>query len=344
MTQAAAATGSPSAKGERGWRFVLPALVFFLLVPAVPQLRVLLPVEQTVLLVAPGIAALAVVAWLRGGRTWLALTWLGVSAWLLARPLEGTGSYDYLARGWALLLAAAFGTVSIVARGRNFFERGLAATGLALALALAVGLFTGRSFDALRANLANELDRRVAASSAAWTAGTQSLEWQKLSARYPRLARVMEEGERRWRQVPQTTLRLFPSLLALESLAALALAWALFHRMSRTRVGPPLAPLRAFRFSDQLVWGLIAGLVIALTPALAAARDFGINLVVFFGCLFALRGLGVVVWFLAPRRLVGVVVLLLAVAFWPIFGALALAVGLGDTWVDWRARARPATT
>lgn len=323
---------------------MLPALLLFLLVPAVPQLRVLFPVEQTVLLVAPGVAALAIVAWLRGGRTWLALTWLGVSAWLLVRPLQGTGSYDFLVRGWALLLAAAFALVNVVARGRSFFERAVAATGLAFALALVVTLVSGRSPAAAREHLAEELDRRVAASSAAWTAGTQSPEWQRLRSQYPRFARLMEEGELRWRELPRFTLRFFPALLALESLAALALAWSLFHRMSRHRVGPPLAPLREFRFSDQLVWGLIAGLAIALVPGLAAARDFGINLVVFFGCLFALRGLGVVIWFLAPRRLVAAAVLLAAIAFWPIFGALTLALGLGDTWVDWRGRSRPATT
>src|SRR3712207_8406043 len=31
-------------------------------------------------------------------------------------------------------------------------------------------------------------------------------------------------------------------------------------RVSRARIGPPLAPLREFRFNDQLVWGLVAGI------------------------------------------------------------------------------------
>jgi hypothetical protein len=72
---------------------------------------------------------------------------------------------------------------------------------------------------------------------------------------------------------------------------------------------------------------------------------------VFFGALYAMRGLGVLTWFMAP----GSLGLALAVAFvllWaPVLNAFAalafmtlavaaLALGLGDTWADWRSRAR----
>ena len=67
----------------------------------------------------------------------------------------------------------------------------------------------------------------------------------------------------------------FPALLALQSLAALALAWATYHRLGRARLGAPLEPLREFRFNDQLVWGLIVGLTIVLLPTLTPLRDLG---------------------------------------------------------------------
>ena len=143
---------------------------------------------------------------------------------------------------------------------------------------------------------------------------------------------------------------IFPSLLALESLAALALAWATYHRLSRARLGAPLRPLREFRFNDQLVWGLIVGLTIVLLPTLSALRDVGQNLLVFFGALYAVRGLGVLDWFMAPGTLgvalaIGAVLLFAPVL--QVFAALAflmlavaaIALGLGDTWADWRGRA-----
>jgi uncharacterized protein YybS (DUF2232 family) len=147
------------------------------------------------------------------------------------------------------------------------------------------------------------------------------------------------------RAVPRGAARLYPALLALESLAALAVAWSLFHRVSRTRIGPPLAPLREFRFSDQFVWGLIVGLLALILPSLRSVQGPGVNLLLFFGTLYALRGLGVLAWFFTPSRsvtavLVGVALLLLmrdGAAF-----ALGL-VGIGDTWLDWRNRARPTT-
>jgi hypothetical protein len=148
---------------------------------------------------------------------------------------------------------------------------------------------------------------------------------------------------------------IFPSLLALESLFALALAWAIYHRLSRARIGAPMRPLREFRFNDQLVWGLIAGLTIAFLPTLQGLRGFGRNVLVFFYALYALRGFGVLAWFLAPGALLATLTLSFALLSFPVipqsvallgFRLLLLLVfilGLGDTWADWRRRARPTS-
>ena len=59
--------------------------------------------------------------------------------------------------------------------------------------------------------------------------------------------------------------------------------------------------------------------------------------------LYALRGLGVLVWFLAPGRFVMALLIGFAVLFWNVLGVLALGLGLGDTWLDWRSRPKPKT-
>ena len=55
-------TATPVAARERGWRMILPALGLFLLVPAFAALRILFPVEQTILLVGPAIGVCALAA------------------------------------------------------------------------------------------------------------------------------------------------------------------------------------------------------------------------------------------------------------------------------------------
>jgi hypothetical protein len=152
--------------------------------------------------------------------------------------------------------------------------------------------------------------------------------------------------------LPRPAVVVMPALLGLESLAALALAWSLYHRLARVRLGPLLAPLAEFRFNDQLVWGVVAGATLVALPSLGEFRALGLNVLLFFGALYALRGLGVLRWWadgwlaglgaagvvLAALLLIPVVGVLLPAA---LLGVAALALGLGDTLAGWRARSRP---
>ena len=110
---------------ERGWGPVVAALVACLAVGAVPLwppaaglaaalVRLAVPVEQTMLLVIPALAACATVGWWAGGRLGLAVVWLVLAGWVLVQPLPQAGGYGALARGWALLLAGAFGVACVV--------------------------------------------------------------------------------------------------------------------------------------------------------------------------------------------------------------------------------------
>jgi hypothetical protein len=337
-------TGAPvTAARERGWRLVLPALGLFLLVPAFAALRVLVPVEQTILLVGPAIGVCALVAWVQGGRVWLALTWLLLSAWMLLRPLDAGSAFEFMARGWAIVLVSMFGIACLLGGRRLFLSRALSAVAATFVFAGAVVLVSDVSPGRVQRTLADELDRRAAPLNAQVQATTLSPEWQTFVSDNPRVAALIEQMLESWNRMPEVTVSFFPALLALESLAALALAWGLFHRISRTRVGPPLSRLRDFRFGDQLVWGLLSGIVLVVIPTLGSLRGLGLNLIVFFGALYVLRGLGVLAWFMADRRLALAILIILGILFTPAVGALALGLGLGDTWVDWRRQVRQPT-
>ena len=104
---------------------------------------------------------------------------------------------------------------------------------------------------------------------------------------------------------------------------------------SGARGAHPFADLGLYDFAAR------AAATTALFPALADLRSFGLNLLLFFGTLYALRGLGVLA-FLLPGRF-ATAMLISATLLFPLVGAFALGLGLGDTWLDWRSRARPTT-
>jgi hypothetical protein len=339
------------APAERGWGKLLLALAAFLLLPPFTPLRALLPVEDTLLLLVPSLAACCVVGWWAGGRLLLAVVWVGLSIWMLAQPGAGV-PYFNLVRGWSLLLAGAFGLVCLFGTARPFFSRALTASFLAITLVL---MMSGRGpLTPARVGLAvkAELARRNTETLAMFRAALQ--QHPDVVKSMPQVASLPTEVENQLQVMADAGTRLYPSLLLLESLAALALAWRTYHRLARTRHGAPRGRLRDLRFNDQLVWGLIAGVTIVFIPSLENLDAAGRNLLVFFGALYAVRGFGVLSWFLAPGALAAALLVGFAMLWWPVLNAvaalgfmlLALAafgLGLGDTWADWRSRARPTT-
>ena len=330
-----------SAQRELGWRGPILALLALTILPITP-LRVVTPIEQSIVLLVPALAACALVAWWNGGRAGLALVWIGLAAWTLTRPTLGASAhFDILTRGWSLIVAACFGLVCCLGGTKAFFVRALTAVTVALAIALAVVAVTRNSDvgDIVLTELTGRSGQATAGFEAALAASPR---WSELTARDTAAAEVATGLVKLIEAGAVGASSVFPALLGLESLLILALAWALFHRLSRVRIGAPLAPLREFRFNDQLVWGVLLALTILWLPTLDMVRAAGWNLLLFFGGLYAVRGFGVLAWFLSPGRLALTIIILLLFMF-PLLGALAFGLGLGDTWLDWRNRARPTT-
>jgi hypothetical protein len=339
------------APSERGWGKLLLALAAFLFLPHVPPFTALLPVEETLLLLLPALAACCLVGWWAGGRLLLAVICVALTLRVLALD-AAPGSFYNLVRGWSLLVAGGFGLVCLLGVQRPFFPRALTALSLALAIVVAMGmkgpLTPTRTSHAVEAEFA----RRNTAASTMFR--TMISDHPEIMQRMPESGPMLTEFEQRLRETSETGIELFPSLLLLESLIALALAWTTYHRIARTRLGAPLGPLKDFRFNDQLVWGLIAGLAIVFLPALDFMKGAGRNLLVFFGALYAIRGFGVLSWFLAPGVLAATLMVGFAMLWWPVLSVVAISgfvlltlaafgLGLGDTWADWRRRARPTT-
>lgn len=327
-----------AAPTERGWGRVLLALALILLL-----VGPIAPIGRPLVLLFPVLAALMLAGWRRGGRWLPAAGWAVAVVYLVFQLATADTGLARLELGFALLLAVAFGILAGAWRDVPFFPRALGATAVTIGGAALIAASSG-GLGQVTGSVERDYRARTATMAQAATAMiAQQARGDQSAAAQERRQEMRALSEALQQFLPVIGVQLLPALLALEVLAVLAVAWALYHRLNRTRLGPPLGRLADFRFSDGLVWGIIAGLAILVLPGLAPVRGVAANLLVLFGALYAIRGFGVLWYFLAPGPVVTVFVVLAASVFWTIVVPTAACLGLSDTWIDWRRRAQAPT-
>ena len=292
------------------WGQVLALAGFLLLAP---PMFLFGPLAALLLVSRP--ATLREWAWLVGAVAWSAL-------WL--QQAGGLGAQ--FARSAAVLVSGSFLALTLW-RPSNQVSRALAATAGG-ALALAAWMYgLGLRWSAVRAAVEEELVTFQSALRTSWR-GREG--WSEMSAQMSEMA--------------DTVSMLYPGLLALAAIAGLRLAWAWYHRIADHPVGAPPAPFPAFAFSDQLIWGWVIGLALALVPEPEWARVTGANLLLIWGALYATRGLAVVVTVATrtPGAVLAVIALVTLILMPFVLGGLTI-VGFADTWLDFRRRVAPAT-
>ena len=292
------------------WGQVLALAGFLLLAP---PMFLFGPLAALLLVSRP--ATLREWAWLVGAVAWSAL-------WL--QQAGGLGAQ--FARSAAVLVSGSFLALTLW-RPSNQVSRALAATAGG-ALALAAWMYgLGLRWSAVRAAVEEELVTFQSALRTTWS-GREG--WSEMSGQMSEMA--------------DTVSMLYPGLLALAAIAGLRLAWAWYHRIADHPVGAPPAPFPAFAFSDQLIWGWVIGLALALVPEPEWARVTGANLLLVWGALYATRGLAVVVTVATrtPGAVLAVIALVTLILMPFVLGGLTI-VGFADTWLDFRRREAPAT-
>lgn len=240
---------------------------------------------------------------------------------------RGGDAWWYAERGWVLVLSAWFVLTVVVWPRARFLPRALLAV-------TASGFTAGLLFWLNRDGFAR-LDMAVAArirqgaseAVASWMGGSS-------------LQRVATDLETVVYDAADLQAMLYPALLALASVAALAVAWWAYRRLA-VRDLSPLGRLRDFRFNDGLAWVLIAGGLLLLLPLNDPAARTGSNLLAFMVALYALRGVAVLLVIGGVPGPLGIAFGALAVLFlYPLVMATAVLVGLSDTWLDIRTRRR----
>ena len=331
------AEATTRAEKKQSWWPLFWGLVALLICPYLPFFVSLFPIQQTLLLLVPIVAACSIVGWKVGGRAALALIWIAFSVWMLLQPAGESGTqYDQMARGWAVLLAASFGLVSLWSTTTPFFARSLTSVGLATGIAFLIALASPSGIARFQHAAGEELTRRTSNMIELIQASLDDPESRATLDRLPGVEEVDERAIDMMREIPPRAATLLPALLALESLAVLALGWGLYRRLTPVEIGPPLSPLTEFRFNDQLVWGLAVGATLCLLPAFEEGKNAGYNLLLFFGALYLIRGIGVLAWIARGKWLLIMVLTLIP----QVFIIVTLALGLGDTWLDLRKRVK----
>lgn len=301
----------PSVKGE--WTRALALFLFTLSVSTVPV---------TVLAGLPFVLLILILPARRVGGLVIA----GVVAFLAtAGSVDASGMW-YVERGWTVLAGGWFVALTLRWPGARFLVRGFAAVAGAAA--------TGATWFALRPGAWQVVDfgvRERLRGSVATTVEAMRLLRGGEAVSPTVLAAV--------RTTAETQHLLFPALLGLGTVAALGLAWWMYVRAGLGVQGA-LGPLKDFRFNDHLVWFFIGGLVLlVLGTGGGGWSRTGSNAVVFMGALYALRGLAVVLFVNGGISMLGAVTFALGMLFLaPLLVAGALVIGLGDTWLDLRAR------
>ena len=305
------AAGGP-ARIERGWP---RAAALFML-------AMVFSVAHPTILV--GVAYVTMVAGLPV-RQWSAYT-LAALIVMLVLMGEREGLW-WTERGWALLVAGWFVALTLRWPDSRFLPRALGAVAGAAAVTLA--LATGG--DGLWEVLDWHVTERVRAGFAT------ALETVRLFQQGGTLSPTLVASVYR---IAEAQAKVFPAMAGLASLAALGVAWWLYGRMAHGD-DQGLQPFRLFRFDDQLVWLFIGGLALWVVGGGEGFRRAGSNAAVFMGALYAVRGAAVVSFFGGGRSWFGILLLALGLLLAaPVLLTGALVIGLGDTWLDLRTRAR----
>jgi hypothetical protein len=299
--------GSAETRAGPRWRLILATVAFAVWAPLS---FVGLPFTALMLAAQSG----------RGAERRIALL-VGVPSVALVALSSGS-LMGAAAHAYAVLFTAAFIVLTLVA-STSFFRQAMRASLLALGAGLLLARLTLGS---------------AAGAILYWAARRQAGQvLQLLVELRPDMYLIFEPAAR----FVSATL---PATLVLQAVAGLALAWRWHEEVALRPLGASLAPFREFRFADGWVWGIVAAIVVWITPFLAGLKAAALNLLVLLGALYLLRGGAIVVAFAAVAGIspaaLAISLAVAAILTLPLLFLLPglATLGVTDTWLEFRRR------
>lgn len=259
---------------------------------------------------------------------WRERIWLGAAVVLTSLWLAAPGDLpQQVIRAGGMGLVG--GTLAVALTGRRTppFRQAVTAAVAAALGTLTWGAVLGTSFTSFRDGVAANL-----------RAAYQQLAAGRQAPSTPEVDRLVQSLV----DSAEATAALYPGMLLVLAVAGTMLAWNWLHRIAATPVGPLPGRGRDFRFNDHLIWGAIFTLAVWLAPVPEGLQLVAANLLVAWVALYLARGLAVAVTVLAGSPLaLRLVAATFAVFLQPFSSGALLAVGLADTWLDFRRRPPP---
>jgi hypothetical protein len=260
-------------------------------------------------------------------REW---AWIGAAGlWLLVTLGQPGGLAAQMMQAWALFVTAAFVVLMLPGR-RKLVPGALLATVFGFGAATAWAWLLGSRWQ----------DIQLAVAHTGWEFCRQLLTQSSLGPERLEAARAYIDAIADGVGV---VAELFPGLLILAALPGLALAWTWYHRLSRHPAGEPGERFAEFRFTDHLVWLVVASVAAFVLPLPPAITGMVGNVALVVSGLYAARGIAVAWRTMEPLPRVVLAILLIGVFMvLPVALGGFFALGLADTWVDFRRRFRAA--
>lgn len=277
-------------------------------------------------------------------REWL---WLTATGALSLLWVVGSGGIaDQAVNAMAVLMTGAFIALS-TADGRSTFTRAAWSVLLAAAAIVLWSLIWGIRWTDVELALTRQ-----------WWAFCRTL---SMAADFAEVSPSGRAFIDRMADAGRPIARLFPARLIVSGILGLVVAATWHQRITHRPLGRAVAQLSRFRFTDQLIWLVILGVAVLVTPQVGAFQDLAdrspvgamlfytvsywtpvaSNLLVVCGALYVARGAAVVRRMLRPGPAIALAVI--ATLFLLPFALAGLvALGVADTWIDFRRRIEAA--
>ena len=200
--------------------------------------------------------------------------WLfGTLLWIAASLVLPGGIAVQMLQAWGVFLTGAFLSLMLV-RPRSFVDGALGATAVGLSAVTVCAWAIGVHWQDIQLAVAHdgwEYCRALLGPDGLEGGLRQLLGRQRrpdASARFRQTVEAMEE-------MVGPTAALYPGVLVLVALPGLAVAWNWYHRIATRPIGPPPAPFLGFRFNDQVICLLIAGVILVASNDPAPGHTAG---------------------------------------------------------------------
>jgi hypothetical protein len=281
-------------------------------------------------------------------RGWRETLWLGSTAFLSVLWIAGSGGIaDQVVNAMAVLMTGAFIAISVTSR-RSAFTRAAWSVLAAAAGIVIWSLVWGIRWPDIELALTRQ-----------WWAFCRNL---SVAAEFAEVSPGGRAFIEQMADAGRSIAQLFPARLIVSGILGLVVAASWHQRISHRSLGRPVRELREFRFTDHLIWLVIAGVAILVIPEVRIFQDLAdrserwdrllytvmywapvaVNLLLVCAALYAARGAAVIRRVLRPGPAIALAVI--ATLFLLPFALAALAaVGVADTWIDFRQRMDAAT-